>query len=322
MEKPTSKRKNTQFYCLIVFGLMLSGLLQAEQTQNQSETAPTEMTEKSSLKYSISNQQLSQNTKADEILWVDVNSNKHLVLWHRGKSRKERGNVLLLHAQGENAEHLRIIQPLTKQLVLLGWNLFIPNIAQEDFAKPVITNKENEDTEQSGDPEKKTVPTKEQESSQQQTTNETPKEEKQTIHFFKNGQGYQEYFSALYQAIFEQTEIAKLPTIIIANQNSAYWTIKSLDNGKLTPVIFLQPQLPDGITNDLDKIFALQTNPLFSFHITSKQADVFSKSFRKRLWRSKFQRFNTGMLSSSKVQEEDSVIAKTITGWVEKQRKK
>jgi len=322
MENPTSKRKNTRFFCLMVCGLMLSGLLQAEQTQDQSETATTETTEKLSLKYSIPNQQLSQNTKADEILWVDVSSNKHLVLWHRGKSRKERGNVLLLHAQGESAEHLRVIQPLSKQLVLLGWNLFIPNIAQEDFAKPVITNEKKQNTEQLTDPQKETNPTKEQETSQQQTTDEVPKEEKQAVHFFKNGQDYQEYFSSLYQAIFEQTEIAKLPTIIIANQNSAYWTIKSLDNSKLTPVIFLQPQLPDGITNDLDKIFALQTNPLFSFHITSKQADVFSKSFRKRLWRSKFQRFNTGMLSSSKVQEEDSVIAKTITGWVEKQRKK
>jgi len=315
-------RIKIRVFFILVIGLLLNGSINAEEEQNLPETTPAGSLEKLSVKFSTSIELLSKNTKADDVLWIDVKSNKHLVLWHRGKGRKERGNVLLLHAQGENAEHIRLIQPLAKQLVHLGWNLFIPNIAQEDFPKPVITNGEKENSDNLTDTDGKTSPEEQANTSQQETNNKTQTDSKNELFFFKNSQDYQDYFLLLYQAIFEQTEIAKLPTIIIANQNAAYWSLKCLDNKQLTPIVFLQPQLPDGVSNNLDDIFALQTNPLFSFHLATKNTNIFNTSFKKRLWRSKFQRFNTGMLSSSKLQEEDTVIAKTITGWVEKQRKK
>jgi len=315
-------RIKTELFLMFLIGFLLIESSNAAEDQSSPKitTIESENTNHFTLSYSTPIDELSQNTIADNILWVNAISNKHLVLWHRGKGRKERGNVLLLHAQGENAEHFRLIHPLTKQLTKLGWNIFIPNIAQEDFPK-LLVGTQNKDKTNNNDVSNTTLP--DQSNILQQDSNDEMRASIDTGEFFfKNAQEYQNYFSSLYQGIFEQTDITKLPTVIIANQNSAYWSLKCLDNKRLTPIIFLQPQLPIGVSNNLAETFAQQTNPLFSFHPVSTNTDIFNTMYKKRLWRSKFQRFNTGMLSSSKLQDEDNIVAKTITGWVEKQRKK
>jgi len=316
------------YFFILLIGLIFIELAHSAKEQPTSEIATEDKIENNNknpaIKFSTSASLLSKTTRADEILWIDVNSNKHLILWHRAKGRKERGNVLLLHAQGENADHSRLIQPLAKQLVRLGWNLFIPSIAQEDFPIPFI-NKNGEETNQESPSEKgnKAIDSDQTDNSSQKVDSNTQSNIQKSAFTFENSQSYQNYFSSLYQAVFEQTEIAKQPTIVIANQNTAYWTLQCLiANKQLTPIIFLQPQLPMGVNSDLVEIFTRQTNPLFSFHLTNVTQDIFNQTFKKRLWRSKFQRFNTGMLSSSKIQLEDDRIAKAITGWVERQRKK
>ena len=140
-------------------------------------------------------------------------------------------------------------------------------------------------------------------------------------YYFQNSQAYQNYFDSLCQAVLDQTEVSKQPIVIIANQNAAYWSLSCLNHvNQSVPTIFLQPQLPVGVENNLIELFSKQTNPIFSFHIKNSQVDSFSEAFKKRVWRSRYQRFNIGMLGPTKLQAENTVIARTITGWVDKQR--
>ena len=273
------------------------------------------------LPFSISLERLEKNITADEAQWIDVGENKHLLLTRRTNGRKERGNVLLLHAQGENADHLRLIQPLSRQLSKLGWNLFIPSIALENFPPlPVVQNIENSDSADK-DLEDDNLESNSLEGNSLESNDSSLLDNKN--YYFKNSQAYQDYFGSLCQAIYDQTEIFKQPFIIIANQNAAYWSLSCLNQeNKSTPMIFLQPQLPIGVENNLAELFAKQTHPIFSFHIKNSSADPYSNAFKKRVWRSGYQRFNIGMLKTTKLQTENTVIARTITGWVDKQRKK
>jgi len=282
----------------------------------EKESSPTEtQNEKESLlPFSVANKALEQHASSDEIHWVDVNSQKHLLLIHNAKGRKERGHVLLLHAQGENADHSRLIQPLAKQLTRLGWKVFSPNIAVEDYfveeKKPENISTQNNNSENKQNNNKK------------EELAENPRDNS-SLFYFESIEKYQEYYINLCKAIFEQSEITKRPLMIIANQHSAYWSIPCLNlaNG-ITPIIFLQPELPLGVTNNLDELFSQQTSPLFSFRISNTKKDPFTKSFAKRLWRAKSQRFNVGMLQTQTLDRENTSIARTITGWIEKQRKK
>lgn len=301
---------------IILFCCSIGIRVKAEQEAVEIENNLS--TKEIGMRFSVSIQQLRQNTTADEALWIEIANKKHLILKHSTKGRKQRGNVLLLHAQGENADHLRLIQPIAKQLAILGWNIFIPSIALEDFAKPLsLTNKSELNELNQTNASTETVPA---DASKQ--TEEIPVEHRNQF-AFKDSNDYQQYFVKLCKATIEQMTLSKLPTIVIANQNSAYWAIQCLNSTQqLTHIIFLQPQLPQGITNNLGDIFALQTLPVFSFQSTFRDKDIFATTFKKRLWRSRYQRFNIGMLSSSKIHKENNNIARTITGWIERQTKK
>jgi len=265
--------------------------------------------------FSVNLNSLKNRATSEETQWFNVGDDKHLLLIHRAKARKERGHVLLLHAQSENADHLRLIQPLSKQLARLGWRVYIPNIAKEDFPPPKINQKSqtvNENIDGApNDDNSSTSPTPD------QITASTKE------YFFKSMEIYQEYYSTLCQSILEQTDIGEKPLILIANQNSAYWSIQCLNKfSAITPIIMLEPELPKNQPIELETLFAQQTSPLFSFSESYDKKNPFSNAFEKRIWKAKNQRFNVGMLSSSKMNIEDISVAKTITGWIEKQRKK
>lgn len=301
---------------LFLFVVSASNQLNAEEAP-QIQQPPLDETV-SSMVFSVSIEKLAETASADEVLWFDTNTDKHLLLKHRTKGRKERGNILLLHAQSENADHTRLIQPFARQLSRLGWNIFIPNIAKEDFPKNASLKDIEPETKSQDNKNNSEELKSEQEG---EILNQSKEDLKQ--YTFSSSQEYQNYYVKLCQAILEQTDISKAPLVIIANQNAAYWALECIKFlNKQTPVVLLQPQLPKGIKDNLSEIFAAQSNPIFSFHPDSEKNGTFTKTFKKRLWRSRFQRFNVGMLSSTNLQEEDSRVAKTITGWVEKQRKK
>jgi len=300
------------FIPLFIFSLGLASNLSA--MENESNITETKSNKASPLPFSVANEPLKEITSSDEAQWIDVASNRHLLLIHNAKGRKERGHLLLLHAQGENADHSRLIQPLAKQLTRLGWKVFSPNIAVEDYFVEEI-KAENSLTQNNESKEK-------QNNNQEQPSKEAY-DDNTSLFTFESKEKYQQYYTDLCKAIFEQSDITEQPLIIVANQHSAYWSIPCLNLADgITPIIFLQPELPLGITNDLDDLFAQQTNPLFSFRVSNTKNDPFTKSFAKRLWRANSQRFNVGMLPAQKLNEEDTSLARTITGWIDKLRKK
>jgi len=297
----------SHFIILLVCFIDVMSLNAEEATSNQ----------QAEINFAVKNEVLALNNSADEPIWIDLNQEKHLILKYLPKGRKERGNVLLLHTDGENADHPRLIRPLAKQLSRLGWTLFIPNIAQADL--PTLEKKTNKDS----------TLTDNEPTATEETSNDTPQAKQKEIKDsqsikkrFINAQQYQTYFSALCKAIFEQTTIKQQPSLIIANQNSAYWSLECLQLAASTPVVLLQPQLPTGVENDLESRFSNPTNPIFSFRSISRLKNAFSLAFEKRIWRSKQQRFNVGMLSNQKLEIEDNNVAKTISGWIDRQSKK
>ncbi len=326
---------------LFIICFALSGSVNSKQDpitpENKTDIKTT--SNQSKLVFSIPLGKLEQNNTTDEALWIDVDKNKHLILIRQTNGRKERGNILLLHAQGENADHLRLIQPLSKQLSRLGWNLFIPNIALESFPQhPAVQNKALQKNNQQ---QQKNVENTANGLSDQELTNasaqNTEKNSTEDTHFqnsnslpivsknyyFENSQAYQNYFNSLCQAVFNQTEVTKQPFIVIANQNAAYWSLPCLNQqNQSMPTIFLQPQLPLDVEDNLAELLAKQKKPIFSFHIKSSSTDPFSNAFKKRVLHSKYQRFNIGMLGTTKLQTENTDIARTITGWIDKQWKK
>ncbi len=312
--------KHQMFKTIYKTTLLLAMTLGSINDINAEEKVTNEQVKANDLiLFNVTNLRLSESTSSDEQIWLNINNHKHLLLKNLSNGRKERGNVLLLHAQGENADHFRLINPLSKQLTRLGWNVFIPNIAKEDY--PIHLNKKPSNL---SEQDKETAKN----DSKPETSNNTEKLNKglndtNLNNSFKDHQEYQVYFNNLCKSIFEQTDLSKMPYIIIANQNTAYWLLDYLQNAnKQTPVIFLQPQLPTSITNNLSEIFKKLSNPIFSFHVTHEKEDTFNKAFKKRLWKSRYQQFNTGMFSSSNLHKENNSVAKTFTGWIEKQRKK
>ena len=257
-----------------------------------------------------SSKKIAELSNADESLWIDLKDHKNLVLKYITRHTKKRGNILILHAQGESAVHKRLIHPLTKQLLTLGWNIFIPNIMNESFPIKDISKKIIDG-----------IKPDEIESDNSKANNEIESAPTVNNYSFKDIKAYQSYFNNLCTSIFEQTKILELPLLIIANQNSAYWSIDCLKLANtITPVVFLQPEAPIGTTSNLKSIFAKQSVPFFSF-VPANKSSPFSEMLKQGYWLSKSQKFNGRLVSNLKLDEQNYELAKSITGWVERQRK-
>jgi len=327
---------------LIVFTLLFASvyfhnLLGAENNPAEDTSQTTSDAEQPLLTptFSVDLKQLAINNTADDLQWIDSENIKHLLLIHSAKGRKPRGNVLILHAQGENPDHQRFIQPISRQLARLGWKVFIPSFAIENFApQSPQTGSPQTGSPQTGSAQTETAQAESKEQTnptepvaatdqQQSTTAEKSQQLSATNHyFFKTSTEYQNYYQKICEAVLQQSEIKNKPLFIIANQNSAYWGLSCL---KLLPatsaIIFIEPQLPNGVKNDLEQRFAKYRNPYFSFHAKNTVKDPFMLAFKKQVWRTKYLRFNIGMYSGNKLAIEDNQLAKTITGWLDRQHK-
>ncbi len=305
--------KKSAFLILLVLICATTPSYAEESESVKTEAVKTGENSKTNIGYNVSNKNIERIAAFDAKTEITFNGTKHLVLQYSAHGRKVRGNILLLHAEGESPMSDRLIQPLTNQLTHLGWSVYIPNIAIEDYPKP--KNLPTNDTPQDA------------EADQSKTDDElenldSKKEFKDDKFYFKSSTAYQEYFSQLCTNLQEQTDIAKQSTIVIANQNSAYWSLDCLEKAKaISAIVFLRPLLPKSVKNDLEEKFTRQSVPVFSFKTDDQVNDTFDKMFKKRIWNTKFQRFNIGMLSRSRLHIEDNAIARSITGWIEKQRK-
>lgn len=295
------KKKAILIFLPLISMINTSVCEESNTTQTEAEIDDTNSS--AVIQYNVSNEALLKKATFDRKINITVEENKHIVLQYFSRGRKQRGQVIFLHAEGESPVNTRLVQPLTSQLMDLGWTIYLPNIAVEDYPKP-----------QKAETDKK------------KDTATSPNSEKSAnteISYFKDHVAYQKYYSQLCQAVLKQIETNKQPTIIVANQNSAYWSIDCLTETDLvSAVVFLSPSLPELSKNDLDEKFSKQSLPLFSFKTNHQTSDPFRKAFNKGNWQSSFHRFNIGMLPNVRLNIEDHSIARTVTGWLEKQANK
>lgn len=241
-------------------------------------------------------QKISENNQADETIWLTVGNQKVLALKHWAKGKKFRGNAILLHAKEENPAHQRIIQPLAIQLSQLGWQVFIPSLPVEDFSNTINAHK-NKIT-------------------QSLPLNKSPA-------FFANPAAYQQHVQQTLSQLFSQIQPETGTLLLIANQNSAYWILDGLKNSTdIKQVVLLDPQVPEKVKTDVNKQISGQTLPIYAFICNEFKSQFFLEGFDRQLWRSKFLRINRSMLTNNSIVVENNLIAKTITGWIETQKKK
>ena len=87
---------------------------------------------------------LSENSKATEVLWLGAKENKFLALYTRQTSDVAHGAAIILHTMGAHAEWPQIISPIRTLLPEQGWtslSIQLPVIAPvnqiEDYGKTV-----------------------------------------------------------------------------------------------------------------------------------------------------------------------------------------
>lgn len=292
------------------------------------------------LSYYIDNQSILDNiqfdSKVNQSKVETITDGELLILKHNAKSRIKRGNALFLHTNGESANHRRIVRPLAIQLSQLGWNIFIPNIAREDFTKPKFGNKRvifetalknaNSVVKTSINTENPLEDKTQLNNSKSDDTNETPLDETKKSpasnnqYYFETTDAYQNYIIDICKIIESDPQWTQQPRILILNQTSSYWGLGCLADN-IMPTIFLNPELPLGVKNNLEDIFSKQSSSFYVFHsrlTANTKMSSFSKALSSNQWRSENQRYSQGILPNGNMNIEDTRLAKRITGWAEK----
>jgi hypothetical protein len=306
-----------------LFLLVLLNLNIAYSYSEESESEPEPTVEQDIapvITWSVDLERLSKNNSGNEFFWMDINNEKILVIKYFAKGRKKRGNIIMMHAQGENPDHPRITQPLATQLSQLGWQVFVPTLPIEDY--PVTPDiiapaAEPDNSTQSNDAEQNATQTNTSETATTESDVPTKK-----ASFFADTSSYQEFINQCLLKLIEQVTPKSENLVLIGNKNSAYWILSSTKiQSDLRQVVLLDPELPKMVENDLTTSFQGQFLPIHSFMQNDTKFNAFSQAFEKQLWLSSFKRINQGLVTNRKIEIEDIRIAKAITGWVDSLKK-
>jgi len=295
----------------IIFMMPFSSL--SSQEKNNTNTTSNELptiAEENNVKmsFSLPNSSLVNKFTADSHDWFEIDGERHLLLKRKWKGKKERGHVILFHTYGENPDHLRIMQPLPKQLSTLGWSVWMPNIAIPDFS----IERTNQDSKEV---------TKNNES--HSTPIDAPTEQPNSINtnhnssnYFKTQEAYQAYFLSICTETIKLVSSPDSQIILVANEMASYWSIDCLKQlEKEFPVVFILPQAPENIEDGIDSALSSQNNPLLTFANNKRPKNPLLKSIENKNWGSEKQRLNYTAVSNSKLEIENVIIAKTLTGW-------
>ena len=331
--------KNTQ--CLtssIVFigALFLSCNSNAFYQQSEQQAQPDQQTSPTSsdvkIKWPTDLQLLEEQNHADDSYWLQLEEEKTLVLKYFAKGKRLRGNVLLLHTQGENPQHIRLIDPLSRQLSRLGWQVWIPTLPLSDFpiTKPTIQNS-NDDSQanptgsstnenNSSQAPAESTPSDPNANPATDTSSTQQSDQESVKGYFETIESYQAFFTQLISQIIGNAAGSQGQFAIVTNQTSAYWILPTVaSDQRVNQLIMIAPQLPEGVKTDLEPLFQTQNTPVYTFIDDESNSVEFVKAFQKQLWRSPFQRLNRGMIDNLKYNNEDVTVAKSITGWIDSQ---
>ena len=296
------------------------------QDANSAETSiqsdsETPAAKDKTLTFSINPLQLESQNNADEVSWVDVGESKLLVLNYLAEGAKYQGDILFFAAQGEHPGHLRLVDPLTKQLRALGWKIIVPLLPSEDFPKLSSHKTSQEPIEQQVE-NNPISDTSEPNSSENQNSAPTLAEPSAvdveiTHHFFENETAYQVFFETGLQNLMASINSDSKNIILAVNQTSAYWAL-NVDISALgfSHLVILTPQIPAIENPDLSAKFSNQVIPTFAFLPKNRTSNEFSQAFRRKLWTSPILRIDDSDYFGQKVQTEDTQLSRKIDGWV------
>ncbi|WP_196140065.1 DUF3530 family protein [Aliikangiella sp. G2MR2-5] len=303
----------------IILSILLSkNALSQEQEANSASGQESELPPAVSFSFSTDLQYLSKNNKADEAEWIDIAEGKILLLKYLSKGRKDRGNAIILHAQGENPAHQRLTFPLSTQLSSLGWQVWVPAIPEPDYPDisqtlPLETNKVSEDSDNS--------PSTENISDDSGQSNGIGRATGLTKVYFANSQSYQKFFNELMSKVSAKIPGSKRPVLLIGNQKNAFWMLNNENSNFFTHLVLIAPEVPNKGEEQLKSKFESQSAPVYIFLQEGINSAPFTKAIANGFWKSKFQRLNRSILSPYNQQEESVMIGKTITGWITAQNK-
>lgn len=325
---------NKQFFRTFTYPFFLISLIlnyssvDAEEAETNTENSNTQIeSQPPSVPWPMAQERIEKDNNADTSFWIEIDDNQSLLLQYRKKNPKLRGNIIFLHAQGENATHSRITSPLAQQLSRLGWDVFIPNLPMEDFPSP--TTQSNSETTNNSPIEQPDNQVTQSNAASNTSTNspntndeEASKEElpvPQKV-FFNSPDDYQVFINKVINAVLQKIPSPSNQLVLIGNQHSAYWMLKSTQTIKqISQVVLINPQIPSNITPDLKSNFEQQSTPVFAFIPNNIQSSPFLDAFNQRYWRTKFFRLNRDIIETKQLHIEDTRLAKAITGWINSQ---
>lgn len=314
-----------QSFTFIILVLALTTAAEQADVEPADQSAETLPEQSAKIRFIADPKKLALNIDNKSISWINVLNEQHLVFKRSFKSRIYRGNVILFHAPGENPLHNRLINPLSSQMSDLGWNTFSSNIGFPDFQrkiKAVETTQQNQSSQQDSE----TQALSEQNANDNNEPVNPPDSDKpvsepesannKTEGFFKTDSSFQEYFSLICQEALKLVKISEEPTIILADGEAAYWVLDCLKQmSPNTPIVFIEPSVPFFAYKKLDSTLESIDNPIFTL-ATENNDDYFVELIKQQKWRSSKRRFNQSALINSKINIENTAIAKLITGWV------
>jgi len=314
-----------QTFTFIILASALTATAEQSDVESVDPSAETLPEQSAKIRFIAAPKKLALNIDNKSISWINVLNEQHLVFKRSFKSRIYRGNVILFHAPGENPLHNRLINPLSSQMSDLGWNTFSSNIGFPDFQRKIKTvetieqnQSSQQDSEQQALSEQKATGNEEPVNPQESDKPEPEPESaiNKTEGFFKADSSFQEYFSLICQETLKLVKITEEPTIILADGEAAYWILDCLKQmSPNTPIVIIEPSVPFFAYQKLDSTLESIDNPIFTL-ATENNDDYFVELIKQQKLRSTKRRFNQSALINSKINIENTTIAKLITGWV------
>ncbi len=309
--------------CLILFGCYQINA--AEKTTIEADNEKKIVEERQKPEFGTHLPTLQLTNSANKAYWLELNNDKTLILQHEAKGKLYRGSLLLFHAQGENADHPRIVRPLAKQFANLGWQVLIPNMPIEDFpdakADMQATKAKSNPTEGADNNQvTKTEDSKEKSSNKKEKPTVSSEPTKKS-HFYSSSDEYQQFVNHLVTQLIQNATPSN-NIVLVANQNAGYWILDGIKNAnELTQIVLIDPQQPANLSKDLKSGFQNQSLPVYTFISIQDPSSSFMNMENQKLWKNQFKRQNNTLFLRNGIQNENIWMAKTITGWIKSQEK-
>ncbi len=327
---PVLRSFSSSIILSLILGLFSLAHSAEEQTETAAQTQNPAPVVSRPVPWSANPQQIAMENPADEVAWLDIDNEKYLVLKYWAKGKKKRGTIILLHAQGENPAHPRLIQPLARQFSHFGWQVLAPYFPDEDFEIQTTqastqSSFQQEQTEKTTEQSNigKTVseattqaPSQNGAESVDSQVAEDPKATDTTDHYFASIDAYQEKITLILQKTQQLNSENTLPLVIIGNQHSNYWLLDMLKQQALTThIVMISPQIPDGVEEALKEKLTDKKQPLYLFVTDELISKPFTQALAQKTRSTPAIRINQSFLSQDHLVLENYFLVKTISGW-------